>query len=141
MTELRKCEFEEATIGQLNANIIDLASSTTDGGTVWIDDKTVELVSLDSSNISTLDNKLTEIENKIVRFYNKVSADTLSKYNDIKVEFDNNKFNQTIINIQLGYVLVDISRGLRENHISMMGMVIKYIIAILLEGKLVDNKE
>ena len=141
MTELRKYEFEEVTIGQLNANIINLASSTTDGGTVWIDDKTVELVSLDSSNISTLDNKLTEIEHKIVRFCNKVSADTLYKDNELKVEFDNNKFNQTSINIQLGYACVDIWRGLRENHISRMKMVIKYIIAILLESKLVDNKE
>ena len=45
ITELRKGELEEVTTGQLNANIIGL-SSTTDGDTVRIDDKTVELVSL-----------------------------------------------------------------------------------------------
>ena len=46
ITELRKAEFEEVTTGQLNANIIRLPSSTTNGGAVWIDDQTVELVSL-----------------------------------------------------------------------------------------------
>ena len=83
ITELRKGEIEEVTSGQLNANIISLSSSTTNGGTVWIDDKTVELVSLNSSNISTLANKLTKIENNIVRFGYKVSADTISKYSDM----------------------------------------------------------
>ena len=32
VTELRKDEIEEVTTGQLNANIIGLSSSTTDGG-------------------------------------------------------------------------------------------------------------
>ena len=108
---------------------------------VWIDGDAVELVSLNSSNISTLANKLTEVETNIVHFGNKVSADTISKYNELKLEFDNNKFNQSITNIQLGDACVDRWRGLRENHILMMNIVIKYIIAILLESKLVDNKE
>ena len=102
---------------------------------------TVELVSLNSSNISTLANKLTETETNIVHFGEKVSADTIYKYNEQKVEFDNNKFNQSITNIQLGDACVDRWRGLRENHTLMMKIVIKYIIAILLEIKLVDNKE
>ena len=71
VTELRKGKFEEVTIGQLKANIIGLPSSTTNGDTVWIDGDTVELVSLNSSNISTLANKLTEIETNIVHFGNK----------------------------------------------------------------------
>ena len=58
LTELRKGEIEEVTSGQLNANTIRLPSSLTNGGSVWIDHKTVELVSLNSSNISTLANKL-----------------------------------------------------------------------------------
>ena len=86
ITELRKGEIEEVTTGQLNANITGLSSSTTNGGTVWIDDKSVELVSFSSSIISTLTNKLSEIENNIVRFGNKVSADTISKYNELKVK-------------------------------------------------------
>ena len=140
-TELRKGKLEEVTIGQLNANIIGLPSSTTNGDTVWIDGYTVELFSLNSSNISTLANKLTEIEFNIVHFGNNVSADTKSKYNELKVELDNNKFNQSITNIQLGDACVDRWSGLRENHTLMIKIVIKYIIAILLESKLVDKKE
>ena len=117
-----------------------MPSSTTNGDTVWIESYTVELVSLNSSNISTLANKLTEIKTNIVQFGNKVSADTFSKY-ELKVEFDNNKLNQSITNIQLGDACVDRWRGLRENHILMMKLVIKYIIAILLESKLLDNIE
>ena len=59
ITELRKGRFEEVTIDQLNANIIGLPSFTTNGDTVWIDGDTVELASLNSSNISTIANKLT----------------------------------------------------------------------------------
>ena len=51
ITELRKGEFEEVTIGQLNANIIRLPSSTTNGGAVWIDDQTVESVSISSNKL------------------------------------------------------------------------------------------
>ena len=112
ITELRKSKFEEVTIGRLNANIIGLASSTTNGDSVWIDGDTVELVSLNSSNISTIANKLTEIETITVHICNKVSADTFSIYNGLKVEFDNNRFNQAITNIQLGDACVDRWRGL-----------------------------
>ena len=141
ITELRKGKFKEVTIGRLNANIIDFSSSTINRDTVWIDGDTVELVSLNSSNISTLANKLAEIETNIVHFCNKVSADTISKYNELILEIDNNKYNQSITNIQLGDACVDRWRGLRENHILMMKIVIKYIIILLLEKKLVDNKE
>ena len=79
--------------------------------------------------------KLSEIETNIVHICNKVSADTISKYNELKVEFDNFKFNQTITNIQLGDACVDRRRGLRENHILMMKM------AILLEGRLLDKND
>ena len=57
------------------------------------------------------------------------------------MEFDNNKFNQSITKIQLGDACVDRWRGLRENHTLMMNIVIKYIMAILLESKLEDSKE
>ena len=77
-----------------------------------VDGDAVELVFLNSSNISTLANKLTKVETNIVHFGNKVSDDTFSKYNELKVEFDNNKFNQSITNIQLGYACVDRWRGL-----------------------------
>ena len=41
----------------------------------------------------------------------------------------------------MGDACVDRWRGLKENHILMMKIVIKYIIAIFLESKLVDKKE
>ena len=47
----------------------------------------------------------------------------------------------TITNIQLGNACVDRWRGLRENHILMMKIVIKYIMAILLEGRLLDKND
>ena len=100
-----------------------MPSSTTNEDTVWIDGDTVELVSLNSSYISTLANKLTEVETNIVHFGNKVSADTISEYNELKVDFDNNKFNQSITNIQLGDACVDRWRGLREDHIIMMKII------------------
>ena len=64
----------------------------------------------------------------------KFSADTFSKNNELKVEFDNNKVNQSITNIHLRDACVDIWRGLRENHILMMKVVVKYSITILLES-------
>ena len=114
ITELRKGKFEEIKIDRLNGNSIGLPSSTINRKTVWIDGDTVELVSLNSSNISTIASKLSEIETNIVHFANKISADTISKYNELKVEFDNNKFNQSITNIQLGDACVDRWRGIRE---------------------------
>ena len=57
------------------------------------------------------------------------------------MEFDNKKFNQSITNIQLGDACVDSLRGLRENQILMMKIVLKYFIAILLESNLLDHKE
>ena len=137
ITELGKGKFEEVAI----ANIIGLQSSTTNGDTVWIDGDTVELVSHNSSNISTLASELSEIKTNIVHICNKVSADTISKYNELKVEFDNKKFNQSITIIQLGDACVDRWKGLRENHILMMKIVIKYITAILLEGRLLDKND
>ena len=141
ITELRKGEFEEVTSGQLKAKIIQLLSSTTSGGFVWIDDQTFDLVSLKSDKLSKLTNKITEIETNIVRFGKKISAEKIYKYNQLKLEFDNDKFNPTITNIQLGEACVDRWRGLRETHILIIRIVIKFIIAILIESKLLDNKE
>ena len=84
-----------------------MPSSTTNADTAWIDGDTVELVPLNSSDIFTLANKLTEVETNIIHFGNKVSADTISKYIDLKVEFDSNKFNQSINNFELDDACVD----------------------------------
>ena len=44
-------------------------------------------------------------------FCNKIAADTISKYIQLKQEFDNNKFNQNITNIQLDDMF---TTGLKE---------------------------
>ena len=59
---------------------------------------------------------------------------------ELKLEFDNN-YNETVNIIKLGEACVVIWKGLRENHILMIRLVIEYIIAILLESKIFDNKE
>ena len=100
ITELRKDKFEQVTTDQLSPNIIGLPSSTTNRDTVWIGGNTAELVSLKSSNIPTLANKLTEIETNVVHFCSKVLADTISKYNELKIEHDNNNLiSQLLKNI------------------------------------------
>ena len=74
-TELRKGDFDKVTtkILQLNETQVD-----------------EELINefIESTN---------EVRNT-VKFCNKVAADTISKYNQLKQEFDNNKFNQNITN-------------------------------------------
>ena len=47
----------------------------------------------------------------LLSFVKKVAADTISKYNQLKQEFDNNKFNQNITNIQLDEMF---TTGLKE---------------------------
>ena len=59
-------------------------------------------------------NEFIESTNEVrntVKFCNKVAADTISKYNQLKQEFDNNKFNQNITNIHLDEMFTN---GLRE---------------------------
>ena len=87
-----------------------------------------------------------------VNFFNKVASDTISKYNQLKQEFDNNKFNQNITNIQLDDMLTTVLKEFEEvskktNSFIDEGLlktkktIVQYIIAILLESKLLDNKE
>ena len=49
-----------------------------------------------------------------VNICNKVASDTISKYNQLKQEFDNNKFNQNITNIHLDDMYTTGLRGLKE---------------------------
>ena len=108
ITELRKGDFDKVTTKTLQLNETQVNE---------------ELINefIESTN---------EVRNT-VKFCNKVAADTISKYNQLKQEFDNNKFNQNITNIHLDEMFTN---GLRE-------MKVQYIIAILLQSKLLDNKE
>ena len=70
-----------------------------------------------------------------VKFCNKVAADTISKYNQLKQEFDNNKFNQNITNIHLDEMFTNGLRETKEYNKSLRGVLVQYIIAILLQSK------
>ena len=67
--------------------------------------KTTKTLQLNETQVNDeLINEFIESANEVtntVKFCNKVAADTISNYNQLKQEFDNNKFNQNITNIQL----------------------------------------
>ena len=70
---------------------------------------------------------------------NKVVADTISKYNQLKQEFDNNKFYQNITNIHLDDMFTNGLRKMKEYNKSLRKVIVHYIIALLLQSTLVDN--
>ena len=87
-----------------------------------------------------------------VNFCNKVAADTISNYNQLKQDFVNNNFNQNITNIHLDDMFTTGLRGFKESNektnsfidealIKNKNTIVQYIIAVLLESKLLDNKE
>ena len=88
ITELRKGEFDKVTTKTLQLN------------ETQVNDELINEF-IESTN---------EVTNT-VKFCNKVAADTISKYNQLKQEFDNNKFNQNITNIQLDEMF---TTGLKE---------------------------
>ena len=66
---------------------------------------------------SQLINEFVESVNEVkntANFCNKVAADTISKYNQLKQEFDNNKFNQKITNIYLNDMFTNGLSGSKE---------------------------
>ena len=81
-----------------------------------------------------------QMKSEILLFCNKVAADTISKYNQLKQEFDN-IFNQNITNIHLDEMFTNGLREMKEYNKSLRGVIVQYIIAILLQSKLLDNKE
>ena len=118
ITELRKGDFDKVTTKTLQLNETQVNE---------------ELINefIESTN---------EVRNT-VKFCNKVAADTISKYNQLKQEFDNNKFNQNITNIHLDEMFTNGLREMKEYNKSLRGVIVQYIIAILLQSKLLDNKE
>ena len=118
ITELRKGDFDKVTTKTLQLNETQVNE---------------ELINefIESTN---------EVRNT-VKFCNNVAADTISKYNQLKQEFDNNKFNQNIPNIHLDEMFTNGLREMKEYNKSLRGVIVQYIIAILLQSKLLDNKE
>ena len=127
ITELRKGNFDKVTTKTLHLNKIQVNE---------------ELI-----NEFIKSAKFT----KTVSFCNKVTSDTISKYNQLKQEFDNNKFNQNSTNIHLDDMFTTGLRGFEEVNektnsfkdealLKNKKTIVQYIIAILLESKLLNNK-
>ena len=76
-----------------------------------------------------------------VNFCDKVAADTISKYNELKQEFDNNKFTQNITNIHLDDMFTNGLRESKEYNKFLRGNIVQYIVAIFLQCALIDNNE
>ena len=118
ITELRKGDFDKVTTKTLQLN------------ETQVNDE--------------LSNEFIESANEVtitVKFFNKVAADTISKYNHLKQEFDNNKFNQNLTNIHLDDMFTNDLREIKEYNKSLRKVMVHYIIDILLRSTLVDNKE
>ena len=92
----------------LSRNIIELRKGDFDKVTT----KTLQLneTQVNGELIKEFIKSTIEVTNT-VKFCNKVAADTISKYNQLKQEFDNKKFNQNITNIQLDEMF---TTGLKE---------------------------
>ena len=90
---------------------------------------------------------------KTVNFCNKVASNTISKYNQLKLLIDNNKFNQNTTKIHLDDMFTTGLKEFKEVNNKTDSAVdetlikkrnekkVRYVKAILLEGKLVDNNE
>ena len=118
ITELRKGDFDKVTTKTLQLN--------------------------ETQVIEELINEFIESKNEVrntVKFCNKVAADTISKYNQLKQDFDNNKFNQNITSIHLDEMFTNGLREMKEYNKSLRGVIVQYIIAILLQSKLLVMKE
>ena len=129
ITELRKGDFDKVTTKTLQLN------------ETQVNDELINEF-IESTN---------EVRNT-VKFCNKVAADTISKYNQLKQEFDNNKFNQNIANIQLDEMFTTGLKEFKEVNkktnsfidealLKNKRTIVQYIIAILFRSTLVDNKE
>ena len=129
ITELRKGDFDKVTTKTLQLN------------ETQVNDELINEF-VESTN---------EVRNT-VKFCNKVAADTISKYNRLKQEFDNKKFNQNITNIQLDEIFTTGLKEFKEVNkktnffidealLKNKRTIVQYINAILLRSTLVDNKK
>ena len=125
-------------IGFLSRNITELRKGEFDKVTT----KTLQLkeIQVNENLVKEFIKSANEVTNT-VNFCNKVAADTISKYNQLKQEYDNNKFNQNITNIQLDEMFTNGLREMKEYNKSLRGVTVQYLISILLRSKLLDNKE
>ena len=118
ITELRKGDFDKVTTKTLQLNETQVNENL----------------------IKEFIKSANEVTN-VVNFCNKVAADTISKYNQLKQEIDNKKFNQNVTNIHLDDMFTNGLREMKEYNKYLRGVIVIYIISILLRSKLLDNKE
>ena len=118
ITELRKGDFDKVTTKTLQLNETQVNENL----------------------IKEFIKSANEVTNN-VNFCDKVAADTIFKYNQLKQEFDNNKFNQNITNIHFDDMFTNGLREMKEYNKSLRGVIVQYTISILLRSKLFDNKE
>ena len=116
ITELRKVDFDKVTTKTLQLN------------ETQVNEKLIKEF-IKSAN---------EVTN-VVNFCNKVAADTISKYNQLKQEIDNNKFNQNVTNIHLDDMFTNGLREMKEYNKSLRGVIVIYIISILLRSRLLEK--
>ena len=105
----------------LSRNITELIKGDFDKVTT----KTLQLN--ETQVIENLINEFIKSANEVtnaVNFCNKVAADTISKYNQLKQEFDNNKFNQNITNIHLDDMFTNGLREMKEYNKSLRGVIV-----------------
>ena len=91
ITELRKTDFGEVTIETLQLNKLQVNEE--------------------------LNNGFVKSANKVtytVNFCSKIASDAISKYDQLKQEFDKNKFSQNITNIPLDDMFTTGLRGFKE---------------------------
>ena len=118
-----------------------------------VPNKTLQLneTQVNEEQINEFIESTNEVRNT-VKFCNKVAADTISKYNQLTLEFDNNKFNQNITNIQLDEMFTtglkkfkEVNKNtnsfIDEAFLKNKRTIVQYIIAILLRSTLLDNEE
>ena len=124
----------------LGKNITELRKGDSDKVT----NKTSQLnkIQVNEELINEFIKSANEITNTF-NFCNKVASDTISKYNQLKLEIDNNKFNQNITNILLDDMFTTGLKEFREVNkktnsavdealIKNKKTIVQYIIAILL---------
>ena len=129
ITELRKGDFDKVTTKTLQLNETQVNE---------------ELITefIKSAN---------EVTNT-VKFCNKFAADTISKYNQLKLEIDNNKINQNITKIQRDEMFTtglkefkEVNKNtnffLDEALLKNKRTIVQYIIVKILRSTSVDNKE
>ena len=129
ITELSKSEFDEITTKKLQLN------------KTFVNDELI--------------NEFTKSKNEVTRtikLCKKVAFDAISRYNQLKLEIDNIKLNQKIANIQLDDMFTTGLREFKEVNeettsaadeaiMRIRKTIVQYIIAKLLESKLVGSKE